>query len=220
LVKWQYCNPYVDRSREPNRLFIFGPHSVTVHQEPDHEIDLTQNTGYLVWDGAYLLSTFIFDHVDLRNKSCIELGAGSALVSIAAWLKKPLRMVATDMADYQGFARKNIAENHADVEVCELLWGDARGRQNNRELGQFDVILGSEILYLSSQHSNILTTLDTLMHQRSVAYFLYKDRGLGEGKFMEKAHERGFSIKEMPRALILPEFRSQPYHLLSITKIK
>ncbi|KAJ1882125.1 Methyltransferase-like protein 21B [Coemansia sp. RSA 486] len=215
LVKWKYSNPYVDRANEPTRLFVFGPHTIVVRQEPDHTIDLTQNTGFLVWDGAYLLSTFIFNHIDLHNKSCIELGAGSALVSITASLKQPLRAVATDMLEYQTFARRNISDNKAKVAVCELLWEDSK---QCGLLGCFDVVLGSEILYLSSQHDNLLGTLHRLMHQTSVAYFLYKNRGLGEHLFIEKATSQGFVIKEMPQSLILPEFHSQQYHLLSIKK--
>ncbi|CAG8458749.1 1507_t:CDS:2 [Acaulospora colombiana] len=54
------------------------------------KIDITKNTGNVVWDGAYILSKYIVDHVERRDQNQVrflELGSGCGLVGLAAWIK-------------------------------------------------------------------------------------------------------------------------------------
>ncbi|KAJ1961289.1 Methyltransferase-like protein 21B [Dipsacomyces acuminosporus] len=173
--------------------------------------------GFLVWDGAYILSKFAFEHLELGGKTCVELGAGSALVSIVAHIKGAKHVVATDMSEYQPFINANIDRNIHDpgarktVEVCELMWGQ------KSNIGKADVVFGSEILYLEEVHDKLIATLRDLMKEDSVAYFIYKDRGLNEHKFMAKAG-RWFTIGEISKSLMDVEFQDEHnYHLLSLT---
>ncbi|KAJ1771803.1 Methyltransferase-like protein 21B [Coemansia sp. RSA 1813] len=227
VVKWQYKNPYHDKRTERERLFIFGPHTVTIAQHPTVHIDIHQNTGFIVWDGAYILAKFVHERLDLVGKSCLELGAGSALVSVVAYLCSAARVVATDMSEYLPFIRTNIERNlgsmyaatqQKPVRVCELFWGS-----KTDDIEPADVVLGSEILYLADQHDALLATLAEVMHAQSTAYFVYKERNLGEHTFAAKATQRGFAVKELSRAFIDEEFRDnkdERYHLLRISKIK
>ncbi|KAJ2782815.1 N-alpha-acetyltransferase, non-catalitic subunit [Coemansia interrupta] len=194
LVRWQYRNPYHDRSTAPTRQFIFGPHVLTITQQPSQSITLSQNTGFLVWDGAYLLSQHVFNHLTLRGKKCVELGAGSALVSMVAWLKQA-DAVATDLAQYQDFARQNIRANGAQVDVQEVVWGEALPQAL---AGSADVVFGSEILYLEEQHKALIHTLRGLMRENARAYLVYKDRGLGEHRFHERARIAGDTDANSP----------------------
>ncbi|KAJ1666739.1 Methyltransferase-like protein 21B [Coemansia sp. RSA 1646] len=211
VVKWQYKNPYHDKRTERERLFIFGPHTVTIAQHPTVHIDIHQNTGFIVWDGAYILAKFVHERLDLVGKSCLELGAGSALVSVVAYLCSAARVVATDMSEYLPFIRTNIERNLGSM-----------GSKTD-DIEPADVVLGSEILYLADQHDALLATLAEVMHAQSTAYFVYKERNLGEHTFAAKATQRGFAVKELSRAFIDEEFRDnkdERYHLLRISKIK
>ncbi|KAF9349575.1 Methyltransferase-like protein 21A [Mortierella sp. AD094] len=81
LIPWKYCNVYAN-NRSPERLFVFQGHSIFIHQRLDEKVTIDQNTGNVVWDGAYLTAKFLESHVkDLRGKTCLELGAGTGLVS-------------------------------------------------------------------------------------------------------------------------------------------
>ncbi|KAJ2724772.1 Methyltransferase-like protein 21B [Coemansia sp. Benny D115] len=196
VVKWQYRNPYHSTRHDTERLFVFGAHTVAMKQHPSADIGLHQNTGFLVWDGAYIMARFIFERLDLRHKTCLELGAGSGLVSIAACLHGAKSVVATDLPEYQpGQAVDQGVVQHP-----------------------VDVVFGSEILYLADQHHALLRTLGQIMHNTSVAYFIYKDRGLGEHGFVSRAQEQGFLVKELPKALIDSEFKDEAYHLLRLNK--
>ncbi|KAJ2855140.1 Methyltransferase-like protein 21B [Coemansia erecta] len=206
VVKWQYRNPYHDKSSERKRLFVFGPHTVTITQHPTEHIDLHQNTGFIVWDGAYILAKFVHERLNLAGKSCLELGAGSALVSVVAYLCGAASVVATDMLQYLPAIRANIEQNLSA----------AKYRGNSIE--PTDVVFGSEILYLADQHDALLTTLTHAMHAQSTAYFVYKERNLGENAFAANAIRRGFAVKELGSAFIDEEFRNERYHLLRISK--
>ncbi|KAJ2559963.1 Methyltransferase-like protein 21B [Coemansia sp. RSA 1933] len=216
VVKWQYKNPYHDKRAERERLFVFGPHTVTITQHPTVQIDLHQNTGFIVWDGAYILAKFVHERLSLAGKSCLELGAGSALVSVIASMCGAASVVATDMSQYLPSIRTNIERNIGSVceaqrnpvHVCELLWGDA--------VDPVDVVFGSEILYLADQHDALLTTLAHAMHAQSAAYFVYKERNLGEHAFATKAAHCGFAVKDLS-AFIDSEFHNEHYHLLRLT---
>ncbi|KAJ1726963.1 Methyltransferase-like protein 21B [Coemansia sp. Benny D160-2] len=230
LVRWQYRNPYHDRRNERTRVFVFGAHTVTIAQNPAIHIDLHTNTGHLVWDGAYVLAKFVHDHASgllaLRGKTCLELGAGSsALVSIVAGLAGGAASVtATDMAEYLPLIRANAERNAGTGSDPSRLPLSVR----ELDIAPVDLVFGSEILYLPGQHDAILTTLEQLMHADSAAFFVYKDRNLGERRFAEMAAARGLFAATSLDALIDDEFRSssssnnnhQQYHLLRITKIK
>ncbi|KAJ2695122.1 Methyltransferase-like protein 21B [Coemansia sp. RSA 1285] len=237
LVRWQYRNPYHDRRNERNRVFVFGAHTVTIAQNPAIHIDLHTNTGHLVWDGAYVLAKFVHDHaaglLALRGKTCLELGAGSsALVSIVAGLAGGVAGVtATDMAEYLPLIRANAERNAG---TGSDPYRPPLGTRLPEDIAPVDLVFGSEILYLPGQHRAILTTLEQLMHADSAAFFVYKDRNLGERGFAETAAARGLFAATSLDALIDDEFRSsssnddnnqqhqqqQQYHLLRITKKK
>ncbi|KAF9182954.1 hypothetical protein BGZ50_004616 [Haplosporangium sp. Z 11] len=98
IVPWKYCNVYAN-NRSPERLFLFGGHSVFIHQRLDQKVTIEQNTGNVVWDGAYLMAKFLESYVksEIKGKTCLELGAGTGLVSIVAWLLGASHVLATDL---------------------------------------------------------------------------------------------------------------------------
>lgn len=113
LVPWKYCNIHANNRHSPERLFVFLGHSIFIHQRLDEKVSIDQNTGNVVWDGAYLMSKYLEGHVqDLRGKSCLELGAGTGLVSIVAWLLGASQILATDLAGaHVEHVRKNTLAN-------------------------------------------------------------------------------------------------------------
>ncbi|KAF9174872.1 hypothetical protein BGX21_002129 [Mortierella sp. AD011] len=102
IIPWKYCNVYAN-NRSPERLFflfldILSSNSVFIQQRLDEKVTIDQNTGNVVWDGAYLTARFLESHVrDLQGKTCLELGAGTGLASIVAWLLGANSVLATDL---------------------------------------------------------------------------------------------------------------------------
>ncbi|KAI1313398.1 Methyltransferase-like protein 21A [Mortierella claussenii] len=112
IVPWKYCNVYAN-NRSPERLFVVQGHSIFIQQRLDEKVTIDQNTGNVVWDGAYLMAKFLETRIkDLQGKTCLELGAGTGLVSIAAWLLGASSVLATDLAgEHIEHVKKNTSTN-------------------------------------------------------------------------------------------------------------
>ncbi|CAB4405642.1 unnamed protein product [Rhizophagus irregularis] len=102
IVLWKYDNPYANYKHDPERIFLLNGYTLRIHQKLDKIVKITQNTGNLVWDGAYILSKYILYHLlnDFTFRENIlefndtapqkirflELGSGCGLVGLSAWI--------------------------------------------------------------------------------------------------------------------------------------
>ncbi|KAF8968220.1 Methyltransferase-like protein 21A [Entomortierella lignicola] len=92
--------------------FHLDKNAVFIHQRLDEKVTIDQNTGNVVWDGAYLTAKFLESYVkDLQGKTCLELGAGTGLVSIVAWLLGASNVLATDL---EGPHTEHVLRNTSD----------------------------------------------------------------------------------------------------------
>ncbi|RHZ57136.1 hypothetical protein Glove_393g43 [Diversispora epigaea] len=97
MVLWRFDNPYANYKKDTERIFVFNGYTLQISQNLMNKIDITKNTGNIVWDGAYILSKYIIDHInfyeilniDSNNEQIkfLELGSGCGLVGLAAWIK-------------------------------------------------------------------------------------------------------------------------------------
>ncbi|KAJ1982409.1 Methyltransferase-like protein 21B [Dimargaris xerosporica] len=197
-----------------------------MHQQLDAEISLHQNTGRVVWDGAYILAQYLVNHVPLSGHRCLELGAGSGLVGLAAWLHGA-NVTLTDIPEALPHLRRNIQPNirrHCaprDVANChrlsreaiavrELVWEDPR----RNDLGQhYDYILGSEILYLPHLHDALLQVLQSHAAPTTQIYLAYKPRGFDEAQFFVLAVKQGFRASRIPADDLDKEFQDSLYQI-------
>ncbi|RIA82986.1 putative methyltransferase-domain-containing protein [Glomus cerebriforme] len=107
IVLWKYDNPYANYKHDPERIFLINGYTLQIYQKLNDIISITQNTGNIVWDGAYILSKFIIDHLlndftfrenvhDIKATAprnsvqkkirFLELGSGCGLVGLSAWI--------------------------------------------------------------------------------------------------------------------------------------
>ena len=114
----------------------------------EHYVQLsaaTERIPYYVqlWDSALALSKYVLLNPQLFcGKHILELGCGLGLPSLCA-SKIGAKVLATDFhPDNRGFFMKNVALNKLqNIEYRELDW------RQPEQLGQFDCILGSDLIY-------------------------------------------------------------------------
>ena len=103
----------------------------------------------VLWEAGIGLSQFLAGH-DLKNKKILEIGCGLALPSFLV-TKMGGEIIATDFhADVPLFLELNQKNNSITFPYREMNWRDEIERTRT-DLGLFDLVIGSDILY-ESQH--------------------------------------------------------------------
>ncbi|KAG4100532.1 hypothetical protein H8356DRAFT_1659731 [Neocallimastix lanati (nom. inval.)] len=228
LVPWVYKNIYSNQKYSKSRDYLVNNYLLKINQNLDNEINLHQNTGNLVWDGAYILSKYLY-RLKLKNKKCIELGCGTGLVGISAWTYGA-DITLTDIEDVIPLVNENVWTNvdtilskanndtklsKEKIKIKSLEWG----AENCKNLDVYDIVFGSEILYYSKSHKALIETLQHICDENTLCVFIYKTRKLGEEQFFELAKNEGFSIEFIDNRKLISEFQDSEYHLFYMKKI-
>ncbi|KAM4881290.1 EEF1A lysine methyltransferase 3 [Thomomys bottae] len=146
-----------------------------------HELRITQNFGSRlgvaarVWDAALsLCNYFERQNVDFRGKKVIELGAGTGIVGILAALQGG-DVTITDLPlaleQIQGNVHDNVPAG-VRAQVCALSWGI----DQHVFPGNYDLVLGSDIVYLEATFPLLLRTLQHLCGPQGTIYLASKMR--------------------------------------------
>jgi predicted nicotinamide N-methyase len=129
-----------------------GTHELRVRRPRDPEALLDteafQHEEFLpywpvVWPSGVQLARYVATQ-DLDGARVLEIGCGLALPSFAAALRGA-HVLATDWSpDAIEFARANAERNGIELEFAVASWSKPR---QLRELGPFDLVLASDVLY-------------------------------------------------------------------------
>ncbi|XP_053774982.1 protein N-lysine methyltransferase METTL21A isoform X3 [Desmodus rotundus] len=190
----------LQKFHKPLATFSFANHTVQIRQ------DWRQlGVAAVVWDAAVVLSTYLeTGAVELRGRSAVELGAGTGLVGIVAALLGA-HVTITDRKVALEFLKSNVQANlppHVQPRavVKELTWGQNLGSFSP---GEFDLILGADIIYLEETFRDLLRTLEHLCSHHSVILLACRIRYERDNNFLVML-ETQFTIKSLdPRGLTL-----------------
>ncbi len=101
----------------------------------------SQGTGLIVWDGAIVLSRFFEHSINLAGKSVIELGCGTALVSLTCATLGAACVMATDLNYVMENVRHNIQINNlSNIDSFELDWAANNSVVTDRLFNAVDYI--------------------------------------------------------------------------------
>uniref|UniRef100_A0A671G3B2 Protein N-lysine methyltransferase METTL21A n=1 Tax=Rhinolophus ferrumequinum TaxID=59479 RepID=A0A671G3B2_RHIFE len=189
----------LQRFHKPLATFAFANHTIQIQQ------DWRQlGVAAVVWDAAVVLCTYLeMGAVELRGRSAVELGAGTGLVGIVAALLalcslvRPLllhcllfpsgaHVTITDRKVALEFLKSNVQANlplhiQPKAVVKELTWGQNMGSFSP---GEFDLILGADIIYLEETFTDLLQTLEHLCSNRSVVLLACRIRYERDNNFL------------------------------------
>lgn len=99
----------------------------------------------ILWPSSEALALYLADHPELvKNKTVLELGCGLGLPSLVA-THLGGKVLATDFhPDVEEYFKRNCRHSSIDCDYQRLNW-----RENTTDVGQFDVVIGSDVLYES-----------------------------------------------------------------------
>ncbi|XP_025904875.1 protein N-lysine methyltransferase METTL21A isoform X2 [Nothoprocta perdicaria] len=152
----------------------------------------------VVWDAAVVLSTFLeAGSIDLRDRHVLELGAGTGLPGIVAALLGA-RVTLTDRADALELLEANVRDNLPPealprAAVRELAWGQGLGAF---PAGAFDLVLGSDIVYLEETFAALLRTLEHVCAARTLVLLACRLRYERDHRFLRLLRAR-FAVREL-----------------------
>ncbi|NWU93893.1 MT21A methyltransferase, partial [Upupa epops] len=196
------------RLHSPSATFTFASRTVSLRQDWRH-----LGVAAVVWDAAVVLCAYLeTGGIDLRDRSVIELGAGTGLLGIVATLLGRIFLVCLFKAIYNCSAHVTITDRAAALEflesnvqanlpaelrlravVKELTWGKDL---DNFHPGSFDIILGADIVYLEETFAELLQTLEHLCSEKTVILLSCRIRYERDQRFLKML--RGlFSVYEV-----------------------
>ncbi|XP_029462222.1 protein N-lysine methyltransferase METTL21A [Rhinatrema bivittatum] len=183
----------LQKFHQPLASFSFASHSIQIKQNWKQ-----LGVAAVVWDAAVVLCTYLeMGAVDLQGRSVIELGAGTGLVGIVAALLGA-HVTITDRQVALELLELNIQDNlpsdlqHKAV-VKELSWGKNLG---NFSPGGFDLILGSDIIYLEETFLDLLQTLEHLCWEHTLILLSCRMRYARDWDFL-KMLKADFTVVEV-----------------------
>lgn len=141
----------------------------------------------LIWDSGEVLAHFMFDYrvVGMR---ILEVGCGIALASLVL-NNRLMDITATDYhPEAENFLQKNVALNGGrKIPFVRTGWGN-----KNSRLGEFDLIIGSDLLYESGHVELLSGFID--QHAKQTCDVILVDPGRGHhARFSKKMVSLGYS---------------------------
>jgi predicted nicotinamide N-methyase len=126
----------------------------------------------VIWDSSQILAQLMFEY-DIKGKRILEVGCGIALSSLML-NQRHADITATDYNPEAGvFLAKNVTLNDGDlIPFVQADWHD-----ENSALGEFDLIIGSDLLY-EPDHAELLSSFID-RHAKADAQVIMIDPGRG-----------------------------------------
>lgn len=158
------------------------------------------------WPSGQLLAEVMATQ-DVAGKRILELGCGLGLASLV------LRQRGADItaSDYHPLAEVFLAYNAALNGLPAVPYRTLQWDQPNETLGDFDLIIGSDVLY-ERGHARLLAAL-LPRHARATSEVLITDPGRGNsGPFVRALVAQGYAATEARSRLVpdeLPPFRGR-----------
>lgn len=138
-----------------------------------------------IWPAAVVLASFVAKRGGGVGR-VLELGAGLGVPGLLA-ARCGRKVVLSDLEpDALEFARAAVEINELEdrVEVLTLDWRDPPD-----ELGEFDTVLGSEILYHPPLYPTLVALLDRILAPSGTVFITHEERPFGIS-FFEHAARR------------------------------
>jgi len=144
----------------------------------------------VIWPSGLVLANYLFDY-QTDSKRILEVGCGMALSSLLL-NKQGADITATDYhPEAETFLQRNAQLNDSkDIPFERVSWA-----KNDDELGLFDLIIGSDLLY-EDNHIDLLANF-IAHHAKPTCEVIIVDPGRGrKNKLSIRMKEFGFTVSQ------------------------
>lgn len=198
-----------------------------------HEVIIQQQFEYgiaaVLWDCEQVLAAYVSSVPDRWvSKSCLELGAGTAMAAIVAW-RLGAFAVGTDLPEaVADVTQLNVSINTASekkkkasscvaaplswgndehVAECEVLLKKAKaaGHVSTSDDG-YDFVIAADVIYHSDQHEPLHHTLLQLVKPKTTFIFVHRKRFDNDSNFLDLLMASFTPVKATPVAQVEPQY--------------
>ncbi len=157
--------------------------------------DLSPYFGVL-WPAAEGLSNYLYDHPTLvKKKTVLELGCGLGYPSLMATFLGA-KVLATDYhPDVEFFFKRNCRHSVIECAYQRFNW-----RETTEDIGQFDVVIGSDILYESKHAKEVAMGLLRFVKPGGVILLADPGRAYLQN-FVHAMNELGYAEELIPTSV-------------------
>ncbi len=141
-----------------------------------------------LWPSAHVLALEMHSF-DLKGKRILEIGAGLGLASLVIHRRKGDITV----SDWHPLSQLFLNENCLLNKMVPLKFQTGDWAADNPHLGEFDLIIGSDVLYERQQPGQLATFIDCHATDASQVIIVDPDRG-NRVAFCREMSERGFGF--------------------------
>ena len=137
--------------------------------------DRTVGKGGFVWDAGFILAEHVVNEMEWQvgKPKIVELGSGTGVTGLfVARNVKEATVHLTDLPALQPLLEKNACACPENVTTGVLEWG-------RHASGQFDVILGADVVASIYDSFALAKTIYDLSHEKSRIYLACRDRLAG-----------------------------------------
>ncbi|KAL2087410.1 hypothetical protein ACEWY4_016238 [Coilia grayii] len=182
--------------RPEKEIYNFAGYEICIYESLD-------SYGSMIWPGAVALCKYLEtpaakQQVDLLDKSAIEIGAGTGLLSVVATLLGA-KVVATDLPDILGNLKCNLSRNtrwrcRHPPQVAALSWGHDLDNTFPRSTHRYDYVLAADVVYHHSFLDELLVTMKHLVQSGTTLIWSNKIRYQSDLRFVENFKEAFHTI--------------------------
>jgi len=170
------------------------------------------------WWGVTTAAVALSRHIAaldwLAGKKAIELGCGLGLAGITAGLSGA-RVLFTDyMSEALDYAAENCRLNRLEESDTDLRILDWEAPQ---DMGQFELVLGSEILYDYFFHGALIRLIDSILARDGVLLLADRKR-LVVSRFLGRLLDTGFECTETQMRIDLKGFPDREISVFEIRR--
>ena len=170
--------------------------AIIIRQDGTRHLGSDESSGW-IWQAGRVLASQLLSNIDLRNLRILELGSGTGWLAltlahegaIVTATERPGALALLTRNVYGHLDRiANTSDLDISVEVVQCKWED-----ETRVAGEFDIIIGSDILYLVESYVPLLNTLR--IHNCKRCILTYEERKPNEeALFLDLATAAGFAF--------------------------
>lgn len=144
---------------------------------------------------SIILSRYLVENGLLRNKRILELGAGIGLPSIISIKEGAESVIITDLPSALSLLERNVRENTEESNVPQFI---ALDWEKDDHFGEYDLILGADLVYSKEMFEPLKSTLRRLCNNRTTIYMASKIRYKKDKHFYKSMkHDGTFDVNQV-----------------------